>query len=76
MHHCFNEVSSLSKIEKEEIVEAKVEEKEEVSLEQIDKKIDDLMLICYLLNKNIRNDIAYIANCYQYDIKFYDICFI
>ena len=33
------EVSSLSKIEKEEIVEAKVEEKEEVSLEQIDKKI-------------------------------------
>jgi len=33
------EVSSLSKIEKEEIVEVKVEEKEEVSLEQIDKKI-------------------------------------
>ena len=33
------EVSSLSKIEKEEIVEVKVDEKEEVSLEQIDKKI-------------------------------------
>jgi len=39
---------------------------------KIDKNIDDVMLICYLLNKNIRNDIAYIANCYQYDIKFYD----
>ena len=39
---------------------------------KIDKNIDDLMLISYLLNKNMRGDIAYLANSYQYDIKFYD----
>ena len=39
---------------------------------KIDKKINDLMLITYLLNKNIRNDIAYLANSYKYDITFYD----
>ena len=39
---------------------------------KIDKNIDDLMLICYLLNKNIKTDIAYLANSYQYEIKFYE----
>ncbi len=39
---------------------------------KIDKKIDDLMLISYLLNKNIKTDVAYLANSYQYEIKFYD----
>ena len=39
---------------------------------KIDKNIDDLMLISYLLNKNIKNDIAVIANTYSYDIRFYD----
>ncbi len=38
----------------------------------IDKNIDDMILIGYLLNKNIKTDIAYLANSYQYDIKFYD----
>ena len=38
----------------------------------IDKKIDDLMLISYLLNKHIKTDIAYLANSYNYDITFYD----
>ena len=38
----------------------------------IDKNIEDVMLISYLLNKNIKNDIAYLANSYQYEIKFYD----
>jgi len=39
---------------------------------KIDKKIDDLMLISYLLNKNIKTDIAYLANSYRYVIKFYE----
>ena len=39
---------------------------------EIDKKIDDLMLIAYLLNKNIKTDIAVIANTYSYNINFYD----
>lgn len=39
---------------------------------KIDSNIEDLMLISYLLNKNIKNDIAYLANNYGYDIKFYD----
>ncbi len=39
---------------------------------KFDKNIDDLMLISYLLNKHIKTDIAYLANSYNYDIKFYD----
>jgi len=39
---------------------------------KIDNNIDDLMLISYLLNKNIKNDIAVLANTYNYDITFYD----
>ena len=39
---------------------------------KIDKKIDDLMLISYLLNKNIKTDIAYLSNSYNYEINFYD----
>ena len=39
---------------------------------KIDNKIDDLMLICYLLNKNIKNDIAHLANTYSYNIRFYE----
>ena len=39
---------------------------------QIDKNIDDLMIEAYLLNKNIKNDISYLANQYDYDIPFYD----
>ncbi len=39
---------------------------------KIDKKIDDVMLISYLLNKNIKTDIAYLSNSYDYEIKFYD----
>ena len=39
---------------------------------QIDKKIDDLMLASYLLNKNVKTDIAVIANTYSYNIRFYD----
>ena len=39
---------------------------------KIDKKIDDLMLISYLLNKNIKNDIAFLANTKFYGIRFYD----
>ena len=38
----------------------------------IDKNIHDLMIEGYLLNKNIKNDIAYLANQYGYDIPFYD----
>ena len=38
----------------------------------IDKNIDDLMIQGYLLNKNIKNDIAYIANQYDYNIPFYE----
>ena len=39
---------------------------------KIDKNIRDLMIEGYLLNKNIRNDIGYLANQYDYDIMFYD----
>ena len=39
---------------------------------EIDQNIDDLMLMSYLLNKNMRSDIAYLANSYNYDIRFYD----
>ena len=39
---------------------------------KIDKCIDDIMIEAYLLNKNIKNDIAYLANQYNYDIMFYD----
>ena len=39
---------------------------------KIDNNIDDLMLVAYLLNKNIKNDIASIANTYGYNIRFYD----
>ena len=39
---------------------------------KIDKKIDDLMLIGYILNKNIKTDIASIANTYLYGIRFYE----
>ena len=39
---------------------------------KIDKKIDDIMLISYLLNKNIKNDIAVLANIYNYPVRFYD----
>ena len=39
---------------------------------KIDKNIRDLMIEGYLLNKNIKNDISYLANQYDYDIMFYD----
>ena len=39
---------------------------------KIDEKIDDLMLISYLLNKNVKTDIAVLANTYSYNIRFYD----
>ena len=39
---------------------------------KIDKNIDDIMLMSYLLNKNIKNDIAHLANTYNYDIEFYE----
>ena len=39
---------------------------------KIDNNFEDIMLIGYLLNKNIRNDIAYLANTYTYVISFYD----
>ena len=39
---------------------------------KIDKNIRDLMIEGYLLNKNIKNDISYLANGYDYDIMFYD----
>ena len=39
---------------------------------KIDKNIDDLMIETYLLNKNIKTDISYLANQYRYDIPFYD----
>ena len=38
----------------------------------IDKNVHDLMIEGYLLNKNIKNDISYLANQYDYDIMFYD----
>ena len=39
---------------------------------KIDKNIRDLMIEGYLLNKNIKNDISYLANQDGYDITFYD----
>ncbi len=39
---------------------------------KIDKNIRDLMIEGYLLNKNIKNDISYLANADGYDIAFYD----
>ena len=39
---------------------------------KLDKNIYDLMIEGYLLNKNIKNDISYLANQYNYDIPFYD----
>ena len=39
---------------------------------KIDKNIRDLMIEGYLLNKNIKNDIAYLANGDGYNITFYD----
>jgi len=41
----------------------------------IDKNVRDLMIEAYLLNKNVKNDIAYLANTYDYDINFYDKIF-
>ncbi|MBQ8892098.1 MAG: DNA polymerase I [Bacilli bacterium] len=38
----------------------------------IDKNIDDVMLVSYLLNKNIKNDIAHLANTFLYGIRFYE----
>ena len=38
----------------------------------IDNNNHDLMLEAYLLNKNIKNDISYLANQYDYNIMFYD----
>lgn len=35
----------------------------------------DLMIAGYLLNKNVKNDPAYLANTYGYDIPFYDAFF-
>ena len=39
---------------------------------KIDNKINDLMIEAYLLNKNIKNDIAYLSNSMDYNIMFYD----
>ncbi len=39
---------------------------------KIDKNIRDLMIEGYLLNKNIKNDISYLANSDGYEIAFYD----
>ncbi len=39
---------------------------------KIDKNIRDLMIEAYLLNKNIKNDVSYLANSDGYDIIFYD----
>ena len=41
----------------------------------LDKNVRDLMIEAYLLNKNVKNDIAYLANTYDYDINFYDKVF-
>lgn len=47
-----------------------------VSLNKINIKLNnvsyDLMLASYILNKNIKDDIAYLANQDSYNIKFYD----
>lgn len=42
---------------------------------QLDKNVRDLMIEAYLLNKNVKNDISYLANTYDYDINFYDKVF-
>ena len=39
---------------------------------KIDKNIHDLMIEGYLLNKNIKNDVSYLANQYGIEIPFYD----
>lgn len=39
---------------------------------KIDGHIDDLMIEAYLLNKNVKNDVSYLANSYDYNIMFYD----
>lgn len=39
---------------------------------KIDKNVEDVMLISYLLNKNIKTDLAVLANTYQYPIRFYE----
>lgn len=39
---------------------------------KIDNNVHDLMIETYLLNKNIKTDISYLANQYHYDIPFYD----
>ena len=41
----------------------------------IDKNVRDLMIEAYLLNKNVKNDIAYLANTYDFNINFYDKVF-
>ena len=41
----------------------------------IDKNNFDMMIEGYLLNKNIKNDIANLANQYSFDIPFYDKVF-
>ena len=41
----------------------------------IDKNVNDLMIEAYLLNKNVKNDIAYLSNTYDYVINFYDKIF-
>lgn len=38
----------------------------------IDQNNQDLMLEAYLLNKNVKSDISYLANQYNYEIMFYD----
>ena len=38
----------------------------------IDKKIHDLMIEGYLLGYNVKNDISYLANQYDFSIPFYD----
>ena len=42
---------------------------------KISKNVDDIMILGYLLNKNIKNDLANLANQYNYDIPFYDKTF-
>ena len=39
---------------------------------KIDRNVDDLMIQAYLLNKNIKNDVSYLANQYGYNLMFYD----
>ena len=42
---------------------------------KIDNNIDDLMIEAYLLNKNVKNDIAILANNYGYEIINYEKIF-